>query len=224
MESDVLAALALAALVGSSQADQCATSDNVKLSPAEMLDKEEAFRNNLPPADHERLDAVLPRNINDRIGQCANRDGASCDAAAYVRAFNKLGMMPRFLKTICHRPDQASWNKGMVDPSWDKGSNGNFFAFAGIIGTTEASLEICGSGSTANRQAIVNAKNVAERRSRQLGVSQSELASSIESQHVAYLTDHEVDPQMPDCALLNRQMVNLVDWTTKQQTALLFPR
>ena len=36
-------------------------------------------------------------------GEGDGRDGAACDAMAYLAAFKAVGMMPAFLATICPR-------------------------------------------------------------------------------------------------------------------------
>lgn len=93
--------LALAAAVPAS-AVECPQADPTQLHPADLLDREETFRDGLSPADRERLDAVLPRTADGaRVAACAGRDGTGCDAHAYLVAFKASGLMPRFQASLC---------------------------------------------------------------------------------------------------------------------------
>ncbi len=94
----------LAAFTTATADPQCAKSDSIKLSPAAMLEKEDRFRNSLSDADRGRLDAALPRAPSGRIAQCADHDGASCDAAAYLTALQSTGLMAAFLDSLCGKP------------------------------------------------------------------------------------------------------------------------
>ena len=95
-------ALSFAAGAASDCAQDC-KQPLVHIAPAEMLDLEDRFREGLPSRDRARLDHALPRAADGRIAQCDGRDGAACDAMAYLAAFKAVGMMPAFLATICPR-------------------------------------------------------------------------------------------------------------------------
>lgn len=102
-----LAALAVA-LAAATADPQCRQGDTVNLAPAVMLDRANQFRDSLDAESQARLDAALPRTAGGRIAQCAGRDGATCDAGAYMAAFRSTGLMPRFLQSICAtRPAKA---------------------------------------------------------------------------------------------------------------------
>jgi hypothetical protein len=96
----------LAAFATAPADPQCARSDIVNMPPAAMLEKEDRFRSALADADRARLDAALPRAASGRIAECADRDGAACDAAAYLVAFRNTGMMAAFLQSICGKPPE----------------------------------------------------------------------------------------------------------------------
>lgn len=78
--------------------------DTVKIAMPAMLDLEDGFRDSLGAADRRRLDAALPRTADGGIAQCTGHDGVDCDVLAYTAAFNRTGMMPRFLATLCPKP------------------------------------------------------------------------------------------------------------------------
>ena len=79
-------------------APQC---DIAHYAPAELLDREEHFRDSLAVVDRARLDRALPRDGNDGVAVCVGQDGAACDAQAYVKAFDATGLMPRFIAGLC---------------------------------------------------------------------------------------------------------------------------
>jgi hypothetical protein len=66
--------------------------------PADRLARLDGFRERLAPADRARLDAALPRDADGGIAACDDiqRSRASCEAAAYLPALRKAGLMPRF--------------------------------------------------------------------------------------------------------------------------------
>lgn len=78
--------------------------ETVKIAMPEMLGLENGFRDTLAVADRARLDAALPRGADGGIAQCSGQSGADCGALAYTAAFNKTGLMQRFLATLCPKP------------------------------------------------------------------------------------------------------------------------
>lgn len=82
----------------------CARPGDDALHPADLLDLEDGFRDALSRHDRARLDAILPRTPDGRIAQCEQRDGTACDAAAYLPALRAVGLMPRFLDSLCPGP------------------------------------------------------------------------------------------------------------------------
>ena len=84
-------------------ARRCFEGDTVQLTPADLLDIEDRFRDSLSKADRVRLDKALPRGLNGGIARCDTVQGsrASCESGAYFPALRTTGLMPRFLKTIC---------------------------------------------------------------------------------------------------------------------------
>ncbi len=87
------------------KAAACAASDIVHIAPGDALQLLDDFRSHLIPADRARLDRALPRATNGGIAACDSTKGsrASCEAAAYMPALRRTGLMPRFLATICPR-------------------------------------------------------------------------------------------------------------------------
>lgn len=88
------------------RSSDCSTSDVVKLTPADTLQRLDDFRAGLTAADRLRLDRALPRSADGGIAKCDATEGsrASCEAAAYMPALRTTGLMPRFLATICPKP------------------------------------------------------------------------------------------------------------------------
>lgn len=80
----------------------CHQSNLVKITPADMLQRLDDFRDKLPAADRLRLDQALPRDADGGITECDKTEGsrASCEAAAYMPALRATGLMPQFLATI----------------------------------------------------------------------------------------------------------------------------
>ncbi|WP_184414947.1 hypothetical protein [Rhodanobacter sp. MP7CTX1] len=78
-------------------------------APAELLDLQDAFREDLSSADRGRLDRSLHRNADGSLPACSQAvAGATCDTLAYLNAFEKTGLFKRFIGSVC-----AS---GRVDP------------------------------------------------------------------------------------------------------------
>jgi hypothetical protein len=70
-------------------------------APADRLERLDRFRAQLSPADRARLDAALPRGAGGGIAACdgIDRSRAGCEAAAYLPALRKTGLMARFRAT-----------------------------------------------------------------------------------------------------------------------------
>jgi hypothetical protein len=87
----------------------CSASETVSLTPADRLQALDDFRASLSRVDRQRLDRALPRGGNDGIRQCDAGEGsrASCEAAAYMPALRRTGLMPRFRATICEKKPAA---------------------------------------------------------------------------------------------------------------------
>jgi hypothetical protein len=98
--NSVLGGATFEKLVIASRAE-CPSVRVANLTPAGLLDIEETFRDRLSTRQRVKLDAAVPRTADDGIAECADMNGASCDANAYLRGFEKAGLMPVFLKTIC---------------------------------------------------------------------------------------------------------------------------
>lgn len=83
--------------------DACSQSDTQTMTPADLLQRLDDFRNNLPVVDRSHLDAALPRDTDGGIKQCdgIQSSRASCEASAYMPALRATGLMPRFLASIC---------------------------------------------------------------------------------------------------------------------------
>ncbi|MGI4880011.1 MAG: hypothetical protein ACRYG4_21260 [Janthinobacterium lividum] len=93
----------IAILIGLAVAagSQCTLSELSRLPAAELLAREDAFRDTVPQSDRRRIDRLLPRNDGDRVAACASRDGAACDAAAYLAAFRAAKLLPVFVHDAC---------------------------------------------------------------------------------------------------------------------------
>lgn len=76
--------------------------DVVRLSPGDMLQRLDEFRDGLPLEDRGRLDRALPRDADGGITRCDDAEGsrASCEAAAYMPALRSTGLMQKFLATL----------------------------------------------------------------------------------------------------------------------------
>lgn len=74
-----------------------------RMTPADLLQSLDDFRAGLSAGDRARLDRALPRDADGGIASCDAGAGsrASCEAAAYMPALRRTGLMPRFLTTIC---------------------------------------------------------------------------------------------------------------------------
>jgi hypothetical protein len=87
----------------SSLSAACASTNTVRITPAENLQLLDDFRARLSAGDRRHLDRAIPRGADGGIASCDTGEGsrASCEAAAYMPALRSTGLMPRFLATIC---------------------------------------------------------------------------------------------------------------------------
>jgi hypothetical protein len=70
------------------------------LSPAGLLGIEEQFRTQLGRQQRRRLDAFLPRDAKDGVAECANQNGASCVAIAYLRGLGRARLTLAFMRDL----------------------------------------------------------------------------------------------------------------------------
>ncbi|WP_045726618.1 hypothetical protein [Xanthomonas sp. GPE 39] len=82
---------------------QCPKVPTNRLFPADLLDAEETFRDALPAAERQAMERQLPQEGDLGPARCADadRDGASCLAAAYLEEIDGAGLMPRFVAGLC---------------------------------------------------------------------------------------------------------------------------
>ncbi|CAN5251221.1 hypothetical protein BH09PSE6_BH09PSE6_29990 [soil metagenome] len=80
---------------------RCPEVNVVDIAPAALLDMEDGFRDRLEPDARARLDEALPRTPNGGIAQCNGRNGAACDARAYVDAIGTAGLLDAFARRLC---------------------------------------------------------------------------------------------------------------------------
>ncbi|WP_045738079.1 hypothetical protein [Xanthomonas sp. MUS 060] len=80
---------------------QCPTVPTNRLFPSALLDAEETFRDALPAAQRQAMERQLPQEGDLGPARCADRDGASCLAAAYLEEIDGAGLMPRFVAGLC---------------------------------------------------------------------------------------------------------------------------
>jgi hypothetical protein len=71
--------------------------------PAELLDDEDLFIDSLPDADKARVASNAPRDAGGGYVACAGRDGASCSAAAALRAIDAAGLTREFVDSTCRK-------------------------------------------------------------------------------------------------------------------------
>lgn len=79
----------------------CPQADVAHLTPAGLLNLEEAFLPRLSARQSRRLEAALPRSKSGGLKACADRDGASCTALAYLEGFRRIGVSPNFVRFAC---------------------------------------------------------------------------------------------------------------------------
>ncbi|MXV07918.1 MULTISPECIES: hypothetical protein [unclassified Xanthomonas] len=81
---------------------QCPTVPTDRLTPADLLDAEDTFRDGLSVAQRQAMDRQLPQDGAFGPARCAHREGgASCLAASYLEEIAAAGLMPRFVAGLC---------------------------------------------------------------------------------------------------------------------------
>ncbi|MET7143516.1 hypothetical protein M3S04_18515 [Xanthomonas sp. PPL139] len=81
---------------------QCPDVPTDRLTPADLLDAEERFRDGLAAAQRQAMDRQLPQDGASGPARCAHREGgASCLAATYLEEIAGAGLMPRFVAGLC---------------------------------------------------------------------------------------------------------------------------
>ncbi|KAB7764961.1 hypothetical protein [Xanthomonas sp. LMG 12462] len=81
---------------------QCPGVPTDRLTPADLLDAEETFRDGLSAAQRQAMDRQLPQDGASGPARCAHSaGGASCPAAAYLEEIAGAGLMPRFVAGLC---------------------------------------------------------------------------------------------------------------------------
>lgn len=108
---------ASAAIASSDQPDtgrangvaSCVLSDVLRLNTGDRLQAMDDFRTGLSARDRARLDLALPRDADGGIERCdaVDRSRASCEAAAYLPALRRTGLMSRFVTVACSKTFHA---------------------------------------------------------------------------------------------------------------------
>ncbi|MBO9883889.1 hypothetical protein [Xanthomonas sp. D-109] len=78
---------------------QCPGVPTDRLTPADLLDAEETFRDGLSTAQRQAMDRQLPQD--GASWPARSEGGASCPAVAYLEEIAGAGLMPRFVAGLC---------------------------------------------------------------------------------------------------------------------------
>jgi hypothetical protein len=83
--------------------ESCLKTTTSKLPTAELLERLDTFRDDLPAPDRQRLDQMLPRSSDGGIARCAKVDTsrASCENGEYIGALRSTGLLTVFLSNMC---------------------------------------------------------------------------------------------------------------------------